>query len=229
MPNARPPAAYDGTPHRHVLRRGTPLWRVHPRAYGGWEFSTRLSDPLWDGARFDATAADKYPYLYAGLSAVTALAETLLRDVAADERAYRVVPNDKALGRSISQVSLVQDLELVSLVDGKDLGAIGQDDWPVSCSARDYPQTREWAHWLRREAPWAHGLIWDSKRDRGGLSTVLFGDRLARDFGPDYESTLPGAVTLLSADLGTSDGARWANERLSPYRAIVSPPGVLAV
>ena len=75
MSDARPPAAYDGTPHRHVLRRGTPLWRVHPRARRAWEFSTRLADPLWDGARFDATAADKYPYIYAGLSAVTALAE----------------------------------------------------------------------------------------------------------------------------------------------------------
>ena len=39
-----------------------------PQAYGAFEFNARLSDPLWDGARFDATEADKYPYLYAGLS-----------------------------------------------------------------------------------------------------------------------------------------------------------------
>jgi len=114
VPRARPPADYDGTPHRYALRRGTPLWRVHPHAYGAWEFNARLSDPLWDGARFDAAEADKYPYLYAGLSAVTALAETLLRDVASDERGYRVVPNDKARRRSISQLTLTQDLDLVS-------------------------------------------------------------------------------------------------------------------
>lgn len=223
MPRARPPADYDGTPHRYALRRGTPLWRVHPHAYGAWEFNARLSDPLWDGARFDAAEADKYPYLYAGLSAVTALAETLLRDVASDERGYRVVPNDKARRRSISQLTLTQDLDLVSLIDGQDLGAIGQDDWLVSCSGPDYPQTRDWAHWLRRQATRAHGLIWDSKRDRGGLAVVLFGDRLARDFGDDYEKTLPRQVTRLAADLGDTDGATWANERLSPYRAIVSP------
>lgn len=223
MPRARPPAHYDGTPHRYVLRRGTPLWRVHPRAYGAWKFNARLSDVLYDGARFDATEADKYPYLYAGLSAVTALAETLLRDVASDERAYRVVPNDKALGRTVSQLTLTQDLYLVSLIDGKDLGAIGQDDWLVGCSTPDYPHTRDWAHWLRRETAWAHGLIWDSKRDRGGLAVVLFGDRLARDFGEDYEQTLPREVTRLAADLGDAAGVKWANERLGPYRAIVSP------
>jgi len=84
------------------------------------------------------------PYLYAGLSDVTALAETLLRDIASDERGYRVVPNDKALGRKISRLTLTQDLDLVSLIDGRDLGAIGQDDWLVSCPPRDYPQTRGW-------------------------------------------------------------------------------------
>ena len=223
MPWARPPADYDGTPHRYVLRRGTPLWRVHPHAYGAFEFNTRLSDPLWDGARFDATEADKYPYLYAGLSAVTALAETLLRDVASDERGYRVVPNGKALGRSVSQLTLTQDLDLVSLIDGQDLGAIGQDDWLVGCSSHDYSQTRGWAHWLRREAGEAHGLIWDSKRDRGGLAVVLFGDRLARHFGDDYEQTLPREVTQPAANLGDGAGLSWANERLRAYRAIVSP------
>jgi hypothetical protein len=223
VPCARPPADYDGTPHRYVLRRGTPLWRIHPHAYGAFQFNARLSDPLWDGARFDATEADKYPYLYAGLSAVTALAETLLRDVASDERGYRVVPNDKALGRPVSQLTLAQDLDLVSLIDGQDLGAIGQDDWLVGCSSHDYSHTRAWAHWLRRETDRAHGLIWDSKRDRGGLAVVLFGDRLARDFGDDYEQTLPRKVTRLVTDLGDAAGAKWANERLRPYRAIVSP------
>ena len=84
-------------------------------AHGAFEFNARLSDPLWDGARFDATAADKYPYLYAGLSDVTALAETLLRDIASDERGYRVVPNDKALGRRISRLTLTQDLGMVKI------------------------------------------------------------------------------------------------------------------
>lgn len=224
MPQARPPADYDGIPHRYPLRRGTQLNRVHPHAFGAWQFNTRLSDPLWDGARFDATPADKYPYLYAGLSSVTALAETLLRDIAPNEHAYRVVPNDKARSRSIARLTLTQNLDLVSLVDGQDLGAIGQDDWLVSCSERDYPYTREWAHWLRREASWAQGLIWDSKRDRGGLALVLFGDRLIRDFGDDYESILLRDVTVMATDLGQGSGLNWANERLRHYRAVICPP-----
>ena len=124
---------------------------------------------------------------------------------------------------SVSRLTLTQDLDLVSLIDGRDLGAIGQSDWLVSCSGPDYPYTREWAHWLRRVAPWAHGLIWDSKRDRGGLALVLFGDRLARDFGDDYEATLPREVTRPAADLGQRPELDWANQRLRPYRALVSP------
>ncbi len=224
MPKAKPPVHYDGTPHRHLLRRGTLLRRVHPQACGPFQFNTHLADVLYGGARFDATEADEYPYLYAGLSDVTALAETLLRDLAPDDHAYRLVTNDKARGRAVSQFTVTQDLDLVSLIDGKDLGAIGQDDWLVSCSAHDYTWTRDWAHWLRRQAPWAHGLIWDSKRDRGGLAVVLFGDRLACEFGPDYEQTLPREITKLADNLGDAAGRKWANERLRPYRAIVSPP-----
>jgi hypothetical protein len=135
----------------------------------------------------------------AGLSDVTALAETLLRDIASDQRGYRVVPHDKALGRRISRLTLTQDLDLVSLIDGRDLGAIGQ-------------------------APTAHGLIWDSKRDRGGLALVLFGDRIAGAFGDCYENTLPREVTEAADDLGQGDGLSWVNERQRPYRAVISPP-----
>ena len=225
MTEARPPLRYDGAPHRYLLRRGTLLRRVHPKPLGPFEFKKTTADVLYDGARFDATASDPYPYLYAGLSEATVLAETLLRDVDRNDDGYRVVPYDKALGRTISQFTLAQDLDLVSLIDGKDLGAIGQDTWLVSCPAAEYPWTRDWAHWLRRQASWAHGFIWDSNRDRGGLAMVLFGDRLARDFGAAYEQTLPREIRKLADDLGDPAGVKWVNERLrGPYRAIVSPP-----
>jgi RES domain len=223
VPKARPPLHYDGTPHRYLLRRGTFLRRVHPQAYRPFEFNRTLADELYGGARFDATTADPYPYLYVGQSEVTVLAETLLRDVAPGEDNYRIVPNDKALGRSVSQLMLTQDLALVSLIDGQDLGAIGQNGWLVDCSPHDYPWTRDWARWLRRQASWAHGFIWDSRYDRGGLAMVLFGDRLARDFGAAYEETLPREVVKLADDLGDPAGVKWVNERLRPYRAIVSP------
>ena len=160
----KPPAHYDRSPHRYALRRGTELWRIHRRPYEAWQFKPEPSDVLWGGARFDATDADKYPYLYVGLSSVAALGEILLRDVAPDESGYRVVLNKEVAGRIISKLTLSQDLHLVDLTDAEGLGAIGQDRWLVDCSGHDYAFTRDWAHWVRRKAAWAHGLIWDSKR-----------------------------------------------------------------
>src|SRR5690349_21092749 len=93
MGSHKPPANFDSTPNRYVLRRGSCLWRVHPHpAYTASSFKTKLADVLYDGARFDATEADPYPFLYAGLSEETALAETLLRDIPPDDRGYRSVP-----------------------------------------------------------------------------------------------------------------------------------------
>lgn len=229
MVRGKPPARYDRSPNRYLLRRGTALWRVHHKPYGAFEFKATPSDPLYGGARFDATEADEYPFLYAGLREVTALGETLLRDVPPDESGYRVVPGVEAAGRAISELTLAQDLTLVSLIDGEDLGAIGQDSWLVSCPGCDYPYTRDWAHWLRRQAAWAHGLIWDSHRVRGGLAVVLFGDRLARDFGNDYEKTLPREVTERAADLSDAAGSAWANNHLRRCGALISPPAPAAV
>ena len=69
----------------------------------------------------------------------------------------------------------------------------------------DYEHTRKWAHWLRQQAEWAHGFVWGSLRNRGGLAVVLFGDRCAADFGPGFERTLLHEVTELTVGL---DGGR---------------------
>lgn len=224
MPRSKPPIHYDRTPNRHLLRRGSCLWRVHPRPYAAFAFKSSLSDALYGGARFDATEADRYPYFYAGLSEKTALAETLLRGLEPDDCGYRTVPRKEVSGRRLSGLTLIQDLNLVSLVSGEDLAAVGQDAWLVTVPGHDYPQTRDWAHWLRSQAMWAHGLIWDSLRDRGGLAVVLFGDRLARDFGDGYEKTLLHEITELAVDLDGAAGAAWVNERLRRYWAVVPPP-----
>lgn len=223
MPLSQPPRHYGGTPNRYALRRGACLWRVHQEPYAASAFNPSLSDVLYGGARFDATGADSYPYYYAGLTEETALAETLLRDLAFDDSGYRVVLREKVSGHRLSALALLKDLSLVSLVHAEDLAAVAQDSWLVTAPARDYPQTRDWAHWLRRQAMWAHGLIWDSLRDRGGLAMVLFGDRLARDFGDDYEKTLLHEITGLTVNLGDAAGTAWVNERLRRYRAVVPP------
>jgi hypothetical protein len=221
MPLSKPPGSYDGSPNRHLLRRGTCLWRVHTRRYPASGFNSSLADTLYGGARFDATAADPYPYYYAGLSEETALAETLLRDLLPDEHGYRPVPHAAVAGRRLSGLTLTQDLDMVSLVDAEDLAAIGQDAWLVTAQGRDYPQTRDWTRWLRGQAAWAHGLVWDSLRGRGSLAVVLFGDRLAVSFGTDYEKTLLHEVAELAIDLDDVPGLTWLNERLRCFRATI--------
>lgn len=223
MPLTRPPSDYDGTPNRYPLRRGTCLWRVHQHRYCARAFNPSVADDLYGGARFDATKADPYPYYYAALDDTTAIAETLLRDLHPDERGYRVVPRAAVDGRQVSGLVLTTDLELVSLVSGEDLAVVGQDAWLVTAQAHDYPQTRDWGHWLRRQAKWAHGFIWDSLRDPGSLAIVLFGDRCAADFGSGYERSLLHEVTEMATDLDGASGVKWLNDRLARYRAVVSP------
>jgi hypothetical protein len=226
VPLCPPPACYDGTPHRYLLRRGTCLWRVHDRKYQACAFNPNPADPLFGGARFDATPADQYPFSYLALDEETALSETLLRDRVPDEWGMRVVNWPAVAGRSLSGLALTRDIELVSLISGRDLAAIGQDGWLVITSGGEYAQTRAWAHWIRRQAPWAHGLVWSSLRDRGGLAVVLFGDRCAAAFGPGYEQDLLREIPELAVELDDDAGAGWLNTRLAPYRAVIDyPPG----
>jgi RES domain len=221
---AKPPVRYTGTPSRCLLRRGTCLWRVHGQPYSPRSFKASHADPLFGGARFDATDDDPYPYYYAALDDATAIAETMLRDLAPDEEGMRAVPRPAVAGRLISGLTLTRDLELVSLVTGPDLGAIGQDGWLINAPAHQYPQTRAWAHWLRSQAQWAHGLIWPSLRDQGRMAVVLFGDRCAAAFGPGYERVLLHEVPELAVILDDKDGIAWLNRVLEPYRAVVSSP-----
>ena len=224
MPATAPPPRYDGTPHRYRLGRGSCLWRVHGRRYSARCFKTVPSDSLYGGARFDATPADPYPFYYAALDEATALAETLFRDLCPDEYGQRVLPGPALTGRQLSGLTLTRDLELVSLIDGKDLAAIGQDTWLVTASGSQYAQTRGWGHWLRAQTPWAHGFVWDSLRDRGGMAIVLFGDRLAASFGMDYERVLLHEVPELAVDLDDPGAADWLDALLESYRVTVEPP-----
>lgn len=224
MTLCQPPTHYDGTPNRYQLRRGTTLWRVHQHQYAARAFNSRLSSTLYGGARFDATESDAYPYYYAALNDGTAIAETLLRGLPSNENGYRVVPRSAVDHRQVSALVLTRDLELVNLISGENLAAIGQDAWLVTAQPSEYPQTRDWGHWLRRQAKWAHGFVWDSLRDKRGLAIVLFGDRCSEDFGTGYERHLLHEVTELATDLDDDIGVKWLNDRLVPYRATLARP-----
>jgi hypothetical protein len=222
--NVSPPGKYTGTPHRYLLVRGSCLWRVHDRKYCAGSFNPVRADPLFGGARFDATETDRYSFYYGALGQETALAETLLRDLPSDERGTRLLTGAALAGRQLSGLTLTRDLELVSLLDGKALGVIGQDAWLVTASGPEYAQTRAWGHWLRGHATWAHGLIWNSLRDPGRPVVVLFGDRLAAAFGPDYERVLLHEVPELAVPLDDEAGHDWLNGMLADYGVAVEPP-----
>lgn len=222
MPVAEPPARFDGQPKRFLLRRGTCLWRVHRQPYSAWSFKpTLVGVPAT--ARFDGSADDPYPYYYSAFDDVTALAETLLRNLVPDERGRRLVPLAALAGLQLSGLTLTRDLNLVSLISGQDLAAIGQDAWLVTGHGPDYEDTRKWGHWLRRQAGWAHGIVWESLRNRGGLAVVLFGDRCAADFGAGYERVLLHQVTELDVDLDDKDGTAWLRKVLKDYRVTIPP------
>lgn len=224
MPLTPPPAKYDGTPNRHVLSRGTCLWRIHHCTRPAHGFRPVPSDLRFGGARFDSTGLDPYPFWYAALGEITAVAEVLLRDLNPDERGTRALPRQAVAERKLSGLTLTRNLDLVSLIGGQDLAAIAQDGWLVTASAHEYVQTRAWAQWLRGQAPWAQGFIWSSRCDLGGRAVVLFGDRCAATFGASYESSLLHEVPELAVDLGDKAGADWLNGLLEPWRVAVEVP-----
>lgn len=222
MPIAEPPAGFDGQPERFLLRRGSCLWRMSSRPYSARAFKPAPAGPA-AGARFDGSADDLYSFYYSALEEKTALAETLLRNLVPDERAMRLIPRAALAGRQISGLTLTRDLNLISLISGEDLAAVGQDAWLVTSQGADYEHTRKWAHWLRQQAGWAHGFVWESLRNRPGLAVVLFGDRCAADFGPAFERVLLHEVTELTVDLDDSDGSAWLREVLKKYRVTIPP------
>ncbi|MGQ4514420.1 RES domain-containing protein [Streptomyces sp. DW26H14] len=217
MPRYRPPEALTGTPGKAVLPRGTLLYRVHGAHRPAHAFNPRPAHCLYGGGRFDGTSCDPYPYLYAGLGAAAAVCETLLRDLEFDPSGGpRLLPAAAIAGRRFSTLRLTTDLTLLPLLGGRDLAAVHQDPWLIHTEARDYPYTRDWAHWLRRHTdPWACGLLWPSKREPGERALALFGDRCP-----------PGALRVepdTALDLDGEAGRAWLDAVLEPYQVRLAP------
>ncbi|MER5766911.1 RES family NAD+ phosphorylase [Streptomyces sp. NPDC001985] len=201
-----------------VVPAGTELWRCHASAYAATAFNTSRAHPHFDGARFDGTVDDPYPFLYAAPEPTTALAEVLLRSVRFSGPAgTRQVPWALAASRTLSRVRVTEDLTLVRLVSEEDLAAVFQSSWLLEGDEGRYPSTRFWAREIRRQERRAQGLVWQSRRNRPHHAVVLFGDRC----GAEPLKAEPGQ----GCSLGTFEGAIEANRLLAPLRAVVVPPG----
>ncbi|MEH0423955.1 RES family NAD+ phosphorylase [Streptomyces sp. B21-083] len=215
---ARLPDRGTAEPKRVDWEAGRVLYRVHSRKREAVEFNPTPQDHHFGGGRFDSTPNDRYSYLYAAPELTTALAERLLRDISFDgTNPTRVLPRKELEGKRLSQVRLARDVALLSLRSMFDLNAVQQNnDWLVRSEPTEYAFTRRWAHWLRAEAPWAQGFLYQSRLAFPKVSVVLF-DR-------DAHNDLLEATDEPARDLDEPDNVRWIGRRLKPFRVEVGPP-----
>jgi RES domain len=220
MVNFKPPPDYSGTPVLTRLPAQTVLFRVHQVAYPAHVFNLTPSHRYYGGGRFDATADDLYPYLYAGESIDVAIAETLLRDLPFDGTGLLQLSRASIRGRRISALITEVDLSLVSLRSAADLTAVSQDPWLTTCGPQCYAQSRHWAHWIRSHAPTAAGYVWMSHREPTQRAFVLFGDRVPDDgIATVDDPRLPPAG---EAEFDHPRGRRALLRRLSTYHVALS-------
>ncbi|MFC5719138.1 RES family NAD+ phosphorylase [Streptomyces gamaensis] len=209
------PGTYVMEPNTRVIPAGMQWWRVHSRTRSAQDFNPVSADAHFGGNRFDGTSYDPYPYLYIASDPAAALAESLLRSLDFDTASgMRLIPYAAVANKTLSMVRTRSDLHLISLVTEADLAAVCQDSWLLEGEGDRYAKTRRWASEMRAQAPDAMGLVWQSRRCRPRLASVLFQDRC----GHGRLSAERGE------ELGSPTGVATANRLLAPLRAaIVSP------
>lgn len=228
MPLGPVPFGRTAVPRLRTVPAGTVLWRVtrEPAADGsraatptplfwpGYHERTRNRPRL--GGRFDPCPDDDYGYCYAALDDLTALAETLLRDVSFDGPG-RSLPAEDIRDRRLALLETRRELSLISLVSFEDLAAAWQDTWLLHAEEDQYAMTRCWGHWLRRCAGTADGIVWRSKRNPDGLAVLLFQDRCESAIEPS---------SLGYRRLDDEAGLDWLKHRLTLVMTYITPENV---
>ncbi|GGV70138.1 hypothetical protein GCM10010294_27910 [Streptomyces griseoloalbus] len=212
-----PPEGVAMDPVRTVLPAGSLIWRCHGHRYGAAQFNPRPAHEFFKGNRFDATERDPYPYLYAALDPVAALAEVFLRSVEFDSGSgVRLIPWAQASRYRLSALRTTEDITLLDLTTAEGLASVWQDEWLIDCEEREYDKTRYWVQVMRQHCADAQGLRWTSKRCRPRAAVQFFGDRGApcpADQAPEE-----------SWRLDSREGLERANRLLSPLRSVISAP-----
>ncbi|WP_344031563.1 RES family NAD+ phosphorylase [Streptomyces luteireticuli] len=212
------PAAYAMRPNPYTILAGTTWWRVHHRSRSPEQFNPVSVDAHFGGNRFDGTSYDPYAYIYLASDPATALAETLLRSLDFDtETGTRLVPYAAVANKSLSMVRTQTDQQLISLITEEDLAAVCQDSWLLETEGDGYAKTRRWASEMRAQVPHATGLVWQSRRHRPRLATVLFHDRCGKQ-------PLTAVPVNEFQDLGSPEGVAAVNRLLAPLRAAIVAP-----
>lgn len=214
MPPTLPPPALPGTPTRYVLPAGSTLWRVHRSGRPVHEFDSPRLVKGFGGGRFDSAGPGGYPFLYCSPDVGTALAERFVRDLDFSVTATRMLPRKALQTRTVSVCQTTADLNLLSLVSGPDLAEVGQDGWLLSARGADLDLTRRWAAWLRNQARWAQGFVWQSSVDLPKPTMVLFGDLCGSALEP---------VDGMAYRLDDPDREGWLRYHLKPHRVVLDP------
>ncbi|MEU9948611.1 MULTISPECIES: RES family NAD+ phosphorylase [Streptomyces] len=205
-------------PNLEVIPAGTELWRVHKSKYRPTQFNPTLADLHFRGGRFEGTVLDPYRSLYVADSALTAVAESVLRSVPWTGQRRKIL-YAAVDGRSLSVLRTTRELTLVSLIEEKDLAAVHRTASLLDDES-SYPTARRWTSEIRAQAPGAMGMVWQSRRNRPKHSMLLFHDR--------FEDCVCEALEVLPergiGDLGSPEGVDEVNRLLEPLKAEVSKP-----
>ena len=145
--------------------------------YSAYDFNPLVPRAVdTEGGRFDATATDKFPYLYGATSLEAAIHERILPLAANVPGGPVTLAGSEVEDRSWCTFFIDERLELVDLTQANGLGHFKATTELVYCV--EYSKTREWCRYIRDNVRGCQGLRWLS-RPHGGLPVfVLFGDRL---------------------------------------------------
>ncbi len=196
-----PPAVLPrGTLQR--LAAGTPLHRLHDRAYAATGFNPGTGPSRSRFAPIRSATGTPIPTLYAAQTFECATHETVFHDIVHDQP-LKSVPLSRLEPVIHSIIETQRDLAMVLLFE-PDLNAWGLtrrdliDTLPIH-----YTTTARWAEAIHAAHPDADGMVWTSRRCDPGTAYLLFGDRLA--FGsikPMSSSALTGTDAELLAVIG---------------------------
>jgi hypothetical protein len=170
----------------HLLKAGTSLHRIHPKAFG----ATQFNDSEKGSARFSPirdAGGSIIPTIYVGQSFECATCEIILRCPDTPPRVRTsVAPPDIVYPADYrrhthSVVRTTQDLSLVKIT------ATGQRKIGVSGNGllagprSSYTVTRSWAERIHAACPSAQGLYYISYQYGPEFALLLFGDRVPAD------------------------------------------------
>ncbi len=145
----------------YVLKRGTPLFRIHRNDRGTLYFNRN------NGSRFSASDG-QYGVLYAGLDSSVCFLEIFGRQSS-------IIDAESLESMSLSQFSLQRDLRLVDL-SGAGLALIGGDARILTGS---YKLSQSWSETLYQHAAKIDGIYYRSRHDPSKFRVALYENRVA--------------------------------------------------